>query len=240
MANMLISHKKIGETPLELIHRIRLIKPELATEKLSYAGRLDPMAEGEMLIMVGDENNNRENFLSFDKEYEATFLFGTSTDTGDALGLIIDQSNEFPKQQIIDTIMNFTQIKSQKYPWFSSKTVSGIKLFDHFKNGNLNIERPVRDVEIKNVEILNFDEIDREEIKKYIIDSINKVNGDFRQDEIVARWGEFFSKNSPQQLHTVKVKILVSSGTYIRVLTENFPIPTLLLKLNRTKIISGL
>ncbi len=240
---MLITNKKIGETPLELIHRIRLERPELAHERLSYAGRLDPMAEGEMMILVGNENNKREDFLGLDKEYEAEFIFGVSTDTGDVLGLIEDEaeiSAQISIAEISASVEQFKEIKKQKYPWFSSKTVFGIKLFEHFKKGNLDIERPTREIEIKSVEILNFEEKPVEEIKNYIFESINKVNGDFRQKEIIEKWREFFSKNSRQTIPTLKIKILVSSGTYIRGLTENFNIPTTLLKLNRTKIISEL
>lgn len=240
LLNMIQANKKVGETPLEFLTRWRSENRGFHDERLSYAGRLDPMAEGKMLIMVGAENNQREEFLSYDKEYEATFLFGISTDTGDVLGLITNEVDDWWKisqQEIFSCIEDFVKIKTQKYPWFSSKTVDGIKLFEHFKNGNLNIERPTRDVEIKSVEILNFEEINTDEVESYIFESIGKVNGDFRQDEIVARWREFFAKNSRTKLQTAKIKILVSSGTYIRALTENFPFPTILLKLNRTQII---
>lgn len=237
---MLITKKEIGETPLELLNRIRIESPELASERLSYAGRLDPMAEGEMLVIVGNENDRRDDFMGFDKEYEAEFLLGVSTDTGDALGVIMDEaeiSAQISIAEISAVIEKFTEIKSQKYPWFSSKTVNGIKLFEHFKKGNIDIERPSRKVEIKSVEVLGFNEVATSEIENYIFDSIAKVQGDFRQEEIVERWRGFFAKNPRPTMQTVKIKILVSSGTFIRVLTESFPIPTTLLKLNRTKII---
>ena len=140
---MLITQKRVGETPLELLDRIRKESPDLASERLSYAGRLDPMAEGEMLVMVGNENDRRDDFMGFDKEYEAEFLFGISTDSGDALGLILDEaeiSAQISIAEISAVVKKLTEIKSQKYPWFSSKTVNGIKLFEHFKKGNLNIE----------------------------------------------------------------------------------------------------
>ncbi len=237
---MLITNKKVGETPLELLNRIRLENPELAEERLSYAGRLDPMAEGETLVLVGNENNRR------DKEYEATFLFGMSTDTGDALGLITNQKispdifKNKMQDEIFSCIQGFKEIKTQMYPWFSSKTVDGIKLFQHYKDKNTDIERPSRDVEIKSVELLNYEKISADKLQNYIFDSIKKVNGDFRQEEIIKRWQEFFDTNNQKEFQTIKIKILVASGTYIRALTENFPIPTTLLKLNRTKIISEL
>lgn len=241
---MIVVDKHVGETPLELLERIRREKPELKDETLSYAGRLDPMAEGQMLILVGPaENNSRERFLAFDKEYVATFLIGVETDSGDCLGFIQDPNKkghfspgvEISKTDIEKQIRKLTEIKEQKYPWFSGKTVNGIKLFDHFRAGNTNIERPSRKVEIKEIELVNFRKESSREIKKYIFDMISKVSGDFRQKEILAKWETFFDSTS-QTLYTFEIKIHVSSGTYIRALTENFDFPNILLKLKRTKI----
>ena len=236
---MILVTKKVGETPLELLDRLRIEKPELKDEKLSYAGRLDPMAEGETLVLVGDEENkNYEDYLSYDKEYIATFLLGVRTDTGDALGLIDKiEEIEISKEEIEKKIENFKNINKQTYPWFSSKTVNGKKLFDHYKEGNPeNIVRPEREVEIYESELLDFNADNKQEdIKSYIFEAINKVNGDFRQKEILGKWEEYFSTNK-SELITFKVKIKVGSGTYIRGLTEEFGFPVILLKLNRTKI----
>jgi len=240
---MILINKKVGETPLELLDRLRKEELDLKNEKLSYAGRLDPMAEGEMLILVGDEENkNYESYLGFDKEYIATFLLGIKTDTGDALGLITGLSDEdFSEKEVRENIQNFLNIKEQIYPWFSAKTVNGIKLFDHYKKGNPdNIKRPKRNVNIKEVEVLNFKKESIGNIQDYIKSFIMKVKGDFRQEEILEKWSEYFyNKNSDDVLYSVEVKIKVSSGTYIRGLTENISTPggsALLLKLNRTKI----
>ena len=240
---MILVNKNVGETPLELVERVRRERPELATEKLSYAGRLDPMAEGEMLILVGEENKDREKFLGLDKEYIATFLVGVKTDTGDALGLIEDlteetKSFESSQQDIANKLLALREIKQQKYPWFSGQTVDGVKLFDHFKAGrtDADLERPVLNVEIKGVELLNISTEKTEEIRKYIFDAIGKVRGDFRQKEILVRWDEFFGR-APNEIQVFEVRFLVSSGTYIRALTENFGFRTTLLKLKRTQII---
>lgn len=238
---MLFFDKKIGETPLEMLNRVREQKPELKDVKLSYVGRLDPMAKGQMLVLEGEENKEYKKYLGFDKEYEATFLFGVGTDTGDILGLITDQEDfDFNKQkinQIERDIVNFKNIKKQKYPWFSSFSVGGLKLFDHFKKGNLNIERPTRKVSVKKVEIIKFEEVSTDELKEYIFNNIRKVKGDFRQDKILKKWESFFDSNSRQKFTTVKVKLLVSTGTYIRGLNENLSYPSLLLRLDRTKIV---
>lgn len=236
---MILSQKKVGETPLEMLDRLREEQPRLKDEKLSYAGRLDPMAEGEMLILVGDkENRNYKRYLGFDKEYKATFMIGMKTDTGDVLGLIKKTrlNKKVDIEKLNKEVLELKEIKEQKYPWFSSKTVNGLKLFDHYKKGNTQIERPVRDVEIKAVELLDLEDKSSTEIKEYILNSIQKVNGDFRQNKIIKKWQKFFDDNQETILQIFEVKILVSSGTYIRALTESFSFPATLLKLDRTKI----
>lgn len=243
---MILLHKNVGETPLELIDRLRAERPELQDETLSYAGRLDPMAEGHMLILVGEEENkNREAYMGFDKEYVVTFLIGVATDTGDVLGMIQDTSVQtLSVQALTEIISSCTNITSQTYPWFSSKTVHGKKLFEHFKAGNPDkITRPTRDVCIYASEVLAYTDTHAvEDIQRYIVQSIQRVHGDFRQVEILDGWEQYFATlkkscgDSQCTMTTVDVRLHVSSGTYIRALTEVFPIPTVLLKLNRTNI----
>jgi len=244
---MIFYEKKIGETPLEMLDRLRLEKPQFKNSKLSYAGRLDPMAHGEMLVLVDEENKDYKKYLGFDKKYQATFLIGVSTDTGDVLGLIkefSEDSNKVKKEDITSQILDFKKITKQKYPWFSSMVVDGLKLFDHFKKGNLNTERPTRKVQIKEIENIEFKEIPKQELKDYIFENVSKVKGDFRQKETLQGWDNFF-KNFNTEVQgsdkinflTVTIDITVTSGTYIRGLTENFNNPTTLLGLKRIKII---
>ena len=230
-----------------MLDRLRLEKPQFKNSKLSYAGRLDPMAHGEMLVLVDEENKDYKKYLGFDKKYQATFLIGVSTDTGDVLGLIkefSEDSNKVKKEDITSQILDFKKITKQKYPWFSSMVVDGLKLFDHFKKGNLNTERPTRKVQIKEIENIEFKEIPKQELKDYIFENVSKVKGDFRQKETLQGWDNFF-KNFNTEVQgsdkinflTVTIDITVTSGTYIRGLTENFNNPTTLLGLKRIKII---
>ena len=82
-------YKNEGETPLECLNRFRIEQPEYKDAVLSYVGRLDPMAEGILLVLVGEENKNREKYLGLDKVYEVDVLFGVATDTGDVLGKLV-------------------------------------------------------------------------------------------------------------------------------------------------------
>lgn len=84
---MLNLYKKVGETPLECLGRWVKQNPKYENMKMTYAGRLDPMAEGELLVLVGEECYEKEKYLGLDKEYEFDILFGFGTDTYDILGL---------------------------------------------------------------------------------------------------------------------------------------------------------
>jgi len=47
--------KEVGKTPLQCVEKLRNSKPYLNDVSLAYAGRLDPMASGKLLILIGDE-----------------------------------------------------------------------------------------------------------------------------------------------------------------------------------------
>ena len=90
MKDILNLYKERGETPLECIERFRRANPEYKNVPMSYAGRLDPMAEGVLIILAGEANKKKSDFLSLDKEYTFDVLFGFSTDTYDVLGVMAD------------------------------------------------------------------------------------------------------------------------------------------------------
>ena len=86
-------HKPLGISPLDTIKTLKENHPELKGEKMTYAGRLDPMAEGVLLILAGKTVYEKEKYLKLDKEYEGEILFGFETDTYDILGLPKEKNN---------------------------------------------------------------------------------------------------------------------------------------------------
>ena len=150
-------YKGAGETPLERLEKFRAENSNYMGVKLSYVGRLDPLAEGVMLVVVGEENKSRDKYLELDKEYEVEVLFGVETDTGDILGIINDHvsvSVQIPNEKIINAELKYFIGKHlQKYPKYSSKTVKGKPLWQWAREGKLEyITVPEREVEISNIE----------------------------------------------------------------------------------------
>jgi len=238
---MLQFHKKRGETPLEMLDRLRVEQSELLNETLSYAGRLDPMAEGVMLVLVGDEENkNYKDYLGFDKTYRATFVCGVETDTRDILGLLTEQDDTVvvTQEECAKHVALWTNIHEQTYPWFSSQTVDGKKLFEHYREGNTQIERPKRQVTIHEANIIEAQHFSKEALQQYIEASLALVHehNNLRQKEVTQSWVEYFTHTKRTAWHAYTVEIRVSTGTYIRALTETFPFPATVLQLVRTHI----
>lgn len=242
---MIYIYKNLGETPLEALDRLRIEKPEYRDEKLSYAGRLDPMAEGVMLVMVGEENKEREKYLNLEKEYEFEVLFGFATDTFDLLGLVSDYSPndiEIKEEEIKDVLGKFKGVRSQVYPAYSSKTVAGKPMFEYARAGKLDeIGMPIKEVEIFDIQLSGMSKISQPELIRSLAERVGKVRGDFRQVEILERWGNVLAQTDALSFPVIKIRMHCSSGTYARALAHELGralgLPTLAYSIKRTRYV---
>jgi hypothetical protein len=96
LARYIVLNKAVGETPLSCVEAWREKHPAYAGVSLAYAGRLDPMASGKLLILIGEECKQQERYHDLDKEYTFRVLFGVSSDSGDVLGLVSTENSYLP------------------------------------------------------------------------------------------------------------------------------------------------
>ncbi len=248
MNDMIIYNKPVGMTPLEVIQKLKSSYSELEDIPITYAGRLDPMAEGLLLLLVGDAVHRKDEFLKLNKTYEATILFGISTDSQDILGIPTFHENSFnisqnfsveSAQQIAD---NLTGEVTLTLPAFSSPEVNGKPLW-HWAKENLlhSIEIPTKTTTIYDFNVATLEEKSWSDIYEYVFLSQAKVSGDFRQTEIANAWASLSSKcEASKNFKLITATINCSSGTYIRSLAQELGkqlgSKAMLLKLKRTKI----
>ena len=231
---------------------VKLLKekyPELKGEKMTYAGRLDPLAEGVLLILAGKTVYEKEKYLKLDKEYEGEILFGFETDTSDVLGLpektATSRSRLVARRDLDVALKKFEGEISLPLPPYSSYKIKGKPLFQWAREGKLSeIEIPIRQTKINSIKLLDFAEISGQNLMKTIKQKISLIKGDFRQEEILNRWQKMLPK-SCSSIKTVtfliaKVKINCSSGTYIRSIAhhlgQELKTGGILLNLKRTKV----
>lgn len=207
--------KKLGTSSSIIAKRV--------SEKLnlptSHTGTLDPLAEGVIKIIVGEESKNKEKFISEDKLYHFKFLFGFSTDTHDALGLInsVDKNLNLKLDKVEKALYSFLGFYHQKYPNFSSKKVQGKSLWQYERMG-LAVPEVYIDGEIKEINLLNFSKVDSKIILSIIENQIQQIKGDFRQDEIVKKYRE---TNFSEFFFLLEVEILMTRGLYVRGLARD-------------------
>ena len=90
-AGLFLIEKKAGPTSADVIRELgRQIGKKV---KMGHAGTLDPDGTGLLVILVGDATKLSESIMDMPKTYEATVRFGIATDTYDAAGKVIEESD---------------------------------------------------------------------------------------------------------------------------------------------------
>lgn len=246
-----VLHKPRGQTPLQAIDTWRAANPLYATLPASYAGRLDPMASGMLLVLLGDECKKQKKYTRLDKEYEIEVVLDLSTDTGDALGLPAYLQKETQLDQVNEALRAVLGTHSVPYPAFSSKTVNGKQLFMYALEGSLDsIEIPKHDETIYRIKLLKSNTLTSTELYERIVDTLSDVprsdevskvlGADFRQDVIRAGWRVLFDHMPNRKFTALSLRVTCASGTYMRTLAERIAkelgTKGFALSINRTKI----
>jgi len=217
--NIIVS-KNEGELLSELISRTRIEKNISNDISITYAGRLDPMASGLVLLLTGENVYKKDDYLKLSKTYEVEILFGISSDTEDALGMI-DWGFSIPDIEEIKRVIEiFPHEYEQEYPDYSSKTVAGIPLFVYAREGRV-VTKQKHFVKINKIKIKSKYKISGNELAKQAIGRVLKVNGDFRQNEIIKSWKNFGEKESEKNFLVLKVVVESGGGTYMRTLAKD-------------------
>ncbi len=246
MKDILNLYKERGETPLARIERFRNAEPGYKNVPLSYAGRLDPMAEGVLLVLAGDANKAREEYLNLDKEYTFDVLFGFATDTYDMLGVMTDAVTRTSQRPLkvpllLEYVAQMVGPQFQKYPPFSSKPLEGQPLFVKARKGELaNFELPEHRIEIQEASLVATKRISDTELMAEVERSIAAVKGDFRQERILGLWRDSIRILYGISFDVATISIHCSSGTYVRVLAHelgiHLGIPALAMHIVRTRV----
>jgi tRNA pseudouridine55 synthase len=208
--------KKIGTSSSIIAKRVSL-KLNLPT---SHTGTLDPLAEGVVKVIVGDDSKFKEKFISEDKIYRFKFLFGISTDTHDALGIIdnFSDSSLIPNLDVVKESLNlFIGKYHQQYPNYSSKKVKGKSLWE-YQRLNLHVPETFIDGEIKKIDYFTYEKISKKELLEKFFRQINLIHGNFRQEEILKNYEDL---NLPEYFYQLEVEVTMTRGLYVRGLARD-------------------
>ncbi len=154
-ANFYLINKEKGCTSFKNISILRKI---LNLKKVGFAGTLDPMASGLLILASGKATKFLDAFHSLDKVYEAQIEFGKISNTFDAEGVIkIKKISKEPSEKKILKLLEkkFKGTILQTTPIISAKKINGRKAYELARK-NLKIKlKPVK-ITINEIKILKY------------------------------------------------------------------------------------
>lgn len=211
--------KKIGETMDEMISRFRQEYSIDNKTKVAYAGRLDPLAFGKIILLTDKDIYDKEKYCGKDKTYTTWIVHGIQTDTYDIMGKIVSENIWQP---IYNDVNNIEY--EQEYPMYSSIYViqDGMrKPLWYYEKNNIKVKNmPSKKVKLISCEKISENvEISSIELFRIIKDRIEQVKKDtYRQDEIIALWKDKLEKEKNYTIS--KWRFTITSGGYIRYLAN--------------------
>lgn len=154
MNGILLINKSSGITSRDVVN---MAVKKLNNKKIGHTGTLDPLATGVMVLCVGKATKLVDLLTSNDKEYIAEVILGIETDTLDITGNVLkEESVNITEDKLVDVLNSFKHKYNQEVPIYSAVKINGKKLYEYARN-NEKIILPKREVEIKEIELLNFE-----------------------------------------------------------------------------------
>ncbi|MGL4522889.1 MAG: tRNA pseudouridine(55) synthase TruB [Bacilli bacterium] len=141
---VLLLNKPRGMTSHDCVFKMRKL---LKTKKIGHTGTLDPDVDGVLPLCIGEATKLVQFLTADEKRYHATVAIGTSTNTEDSSGEIVEQNipNLLTQQQITDVLLEMHGQQQQMPPMFSAVKVNGKRLYEYARKGET-VERPVRTI----------------------------------------------------------------------------------------------
>lgn len=153
MQGFLNLNKPAGFTSHDCVAKLRRI---LRLKRIGHAGTLDPAATGVLPVALGKATRLLQ-FLRDDKAYCAIIRLGIVTTTDDLEGEIISAVpvEDLSLEVVTNHLEKFLGKIQQIPPNYSAIQVGGKRLYDLARKGE-KIEVPARNVEVHNIDILDW------------------------------------------------------------------------------------
>ena len=148
---VLLLDKPVGPSSSAVLQAVKRL---LEAEKAGHAGTLDPLASGLLPLLFGEATKFAQFGLDSIKEYRAQVRLGSSTDTGDAEGTVLESLPVHVDQAGLEkALARFRGAIEQVPPMYSALKHAGQPLYALARAGQL-VERAPRQVTIHELELL--------------------------------------------------------------------------------------
>ena len=143
--------KPPGLTSSDVVGDIRRIFDE---KRVGHTGTLDPGAAGVLPVCLGRATRLFDYLVDKQKEYIAEIRFGAATDTQDAYGAVIAQSDrEVNEAELLAVLPEFMGEITQVVPMYSAVRQNGKQLYKLAREGVETVQK-TREVTIDELELI--------------------------------------------------------------------------------------
>lgn len=151
--------KPLKWTSFDVVNKIRwCLRKKYGKIKVGHAGTLDPLATGLVIVCTGKWTKDIESYMGQRKEYIAEICFGATTPSFD---LETEINATYPyahiDQKCLEEVLpRFTGAILQVPPAYSAVRIDGKRAYEKARKGKEQ-EMPVREVYVKEIEVLKFE-----------------------------------------------------------------------------------
>ena len=230
-------------------------KEKYNKNKVCICGKLDPMAEGELLLLYNENCKNMNKYLSHNKTYQFTVLWGFKTSSDDTLGIInntkLITDTNIDYNYIESELQDFIGTYNQQFHKYSAKPVHNNCGEKHSLWNWTNLNRldeiviPSKTVNVDYIKQLKTEKKNFNQLKQNIISILEKIdttNNTFCKNNAIYNWNTFNYEDlyNTSDVYITTFEAHVSTGYYIRQFISDFGEKTGLLgtalNINRIKI----
>ncbi|MBQ1386640.1 MAG: tRNA pseudouridine(55) synthase TruB, partial [Erysipelotrichales bacterium] len=153
MNGMLLIDKPSGMTSFDVI---AILRKKLRIRKIGHTGTLDPEATGLLLVLAGNATKLVPFMDYAEKEYEAEYVLGYTSDTYDTSGKLTEVPfDKMPEENtILAALQKLTGTLTQIPPKYAAIRVQGKHLYEYAREGK-EIEVPSREITVFSHEYLS-------------------------------------------------------------------------------------
>ncbi|HKC57333.1 MAG TPA: tRNA pseudouridine(55) synthase TruB [Vicinamibacterales bacterium] len=151
MDGVLVIDKPEGPTSHDVVATARRA---LGEKRIGHTGTLDPLATGVLPLVLGRATRLVRFLTASDKDYDATILFGVTTDTLDVTGEETSRPGGAPSREALAAALRaFDGEQMQVPPAYSAKKVGGRRAYD-FARRDEPVELAAVPVRVSRLELL--------------------------------------------------------------------------------------
>jgi tRNA pseudouridine55 synthase len=129
---------------------VAIVRRQLGTRKVGHCGTLDPLATGLLIIVLGRGTKIQDLLMSEDKEYVGTMTLGTTTDSQDRDGQVVETRpvpDDLTLEKLEPVFAKFDGDFYQMPPMVSAIKQGGVPLYKLARQGQT-VERAPRFVHV--------------------------------------------------------------------------------------------